>query len=215
MVIMPKRSDENIWCKICGITTHADADAAAQAGADALGFNCYEASPRFIAPGELAHLTRAVAVTRVALFVDATRAEVEKVLDSAEIDLLQFQGDEDEAFCTSFDLPYMKAIRVRPGMDVTKISVEYESAWALLLDAYVADQPGGTGQQFDWNLWPDLPERRLVLAGGLTPHNVAAAVARLQPFGVDVCGGLEGTVKGLKDHDKITKFIQESRSVGG
>jgi phosphoribosylanthranilate isomerase len=210
---MPQQSKVETWCKICGITTRADAEAAQAAGADALGFNCYAASPRYIAPRDIAKLTHAIGVTKVALFVNATRAEVERVVGSADIDLLQFQGDEDEAFCASFELPYMKAIRVRPDLDVGKMSLDFESAWALLLDAYVADQPGGTGQQFDWNQWPDLPGRRLVLAGGLTPHNVAAAAGRLQPFGVDVCGGVEGSVKGLKDQGKVAKFIEEVRSV--
>ena len=211
---MPQQSELKTWCKVCGITTSVDAQAAEQAGADALGFNCYEPSPRYVGLSDIGSLTEAVSATRVALFVNASRTEVDNVLRTAEIDLLQFQGDEDETFCASFDLPYMKALRMQPGLDVAKFSGDFHSAWALLLDAYVADQPGGTGQQFDWSQWPDLPGRRLVLAGGLTPQNVAGAAARLQPFGVDVCGGVEGSVKGRKDHEKVTNFVREIRSVG-
>ena len=202
------------WCKICGITTLADAHAAQVAGADALGFNCYKSSPRYVAAAQIGVLTRAVEVTRVALFVDPSRAEVEQVLNVGEIDLLQFHGDEEASFCASFGVPYMKVLRMREGIDVEDFAKKFVDAWALLLDTYVCGQPGGTGQQFDWQRWPELGGQKLVLAGGLTPSNVAPGIVQLQPFGVDVCGGVEGREKGLKDQQKIVEFIQEVRRAG-
>lgn len=209
----------SIWCKICGITTVADAQAAQTAGADALGFNCYRPSRRFVPAETIGALTAAVEVTRVALFVDPSRAEVEEVLGVSEIDLLQFQGEEQPSFCASFGLPYMKAVRMREGVDVNGFAQKFGTAWALLLDTYVAGQPGGTGQPFDWQQWPDASARenmgpKLILAGGLTSSSVAAAIVALKPFGVDVAGGVEGVQKGLKDHQKMVKFVQEVRRAG-
>jgi len=152
--------------------------------------------------------------TRVALFVDASEAEVAAVLRVAEIDLLQFHGEEPEAFCSSFGLPYMKVLRMHEDVNFAAWAESYESAWALMLDTYVAGRPGGTGQRFDWQMWPRQAGQRLVVAGGLTPDNVAAAIRELEPFGVDVAGGVEGPVKGEKDHAKVVEFIQEVRRVG-
>lgn len=212
---MTAATGHHTWCKVCGITSLKDAQVSEQAGADALGFNCYPASPRFVSVEQIAELSRAVKVTSVALFVDPSAAEVEAVLAAGEIDLLQFQGEEDEDFCTRFGLPYMKGVRMRPGVDVAELAAEFHSAWALLLDAYVEGKPGGTGITFDWQQWPELSGRRLVLAGGLTVDNVAGAIKQLMPFGVDVCGGLETAQKGVKDHKKVNRFLQEVRSVSG
>lgn len=211
---MPQHSSSSTWCKICGITTLEDAQLSQTAGADALGFNCYAQSPRYVAPERLAELTASVNVTRVALFVDAPAAAVEQVLRVAQIDMLQFQGSESEAYCAGFGLPYMKGVRMAADVDVAAEAGNFGSAWGLLLDAYVPGKPGGTGQSFDWTRWPDVPDVRLILAGGLTPANVAAAISRLQPFGVDVCGGVEGPEKGRKDSRKVNEFMQEVCSVG-
>jgi len=127
---------------------------------------------------------------------------------------LQFHGDEPAAFCESFGLPYVKALRVQKGSDFTAFAQEHEGAWALLLDAYVPGQPGGTGHSFDWQYWPRDTSRRLILAGGLRPDNVAAAVAVLRPFGVDVAGGVEDAAPGCKDLVKMRTFIQEMRRGG-
>ena len=210
---MAENAGHSTWCKICGITTLADAEAAQAAGADALGFNCFADSPRFVDLDVLAELSRGVRITRVGLFVNAGISAVEAVLARTELDLLQFQGDEDEQFCSGFGLPYMKGVRMRADVDVRAYAEQFSSAWALLLDAYVDGAPGGTGMQFDWQLWPQDLDCRLVLAGGLNPANVADAITQLQPFGVDVCGGVEGPVKGQKDHHKITAFLQEVRRV--
>lgn len=220
---MPQQSNvhtAHTWSKICGITTTVDAQVAIAAGADAVGFNCYPQSKRYVAPLQIADICNVVGATRVALFVDPTGDEVRAVLEHCDIDLLQFQGEEGAEFCGGFGLPYMKALRMRPGVDVWACANEYQMAWALLLDTYVADQPGGTGERFDLSLWPNLaswPEHqdtRLVLAGGLTPDNVGAAIDTLHPFGVDVAGGVEGAQKGHKDQHKVERFIQEVRRVG-
>ena len=202
------------WCKICGITRAQDVATAQNAGADALGFNCYPGSPRYLSATAVGELAAVTEVTRVALFVDPAEGEVEQVLRAADIDLLQFHGQESEAFCRSFGRPYMKVLRMREGVNFAAWAESYASAWALLLDTYVSGQPGGTGIEFDRQLWPRESTQRLVLAGGLTPENVAGAIEALHPYGVDVSGGVEGPVKGQKDAHKIDKFVQEVRRVG-
>lgn len=203
---------QSTWCKICGVTRAADVLQVEAAGADAIGFNCYPKSPRFLNIGALTdcvvEVKRAI---KVALFVDPTRGQVEQVLSAVDFDLLQFHGDESAPFCESFGVPYMKALRMQASVDFTAWAHTYESAWALLIDAYVPGQPGGTGVKFDWHLWPKNASQRLVLAGGLTPDNVAEAVSALNPFGVDVSGGVEGAVKGHKILKKVDHFIQEVR----
>lgn len=203
-----------IWCKICGITTAADARVVEQAGADAIGLNCYPPSPRYIEPEVVGELSAAVGCTRVALFVDPEPDHVRAVLDVAAIDILQFQGDESPRFCGQFGLPYMKGIRMSAETSVAQLVKRYDNAWAFLLDTFVEGIPGGTGRRFDLDLWPDLPDLRLVLAGGLDPQNVAAAITQVSPFGVDVAGGVEGTTKRRKDPVRVEQFVQEVRSVG-
>ena len=203
-----------IWCKICGITTAADARVAERVGADAIGLNCYPPSPRFIEPAVVGELSAAVGCTRVALFVDPEPDQVRAVLDTAAIDMLQFQGDESPEFCSQFRLPYMKGIRMSSDTPVAELVQRYENAWAFLLDTFVEGVPGGTGKRFDLDLWPDLPGARLVLAGGLDPQNVAAAITQIRPFDVDVAGGVEAATKRLKDRARLEQFVQEVRSVG-
>jgi phosphoribosylanthranilate isomerase len=200
--------------KICGITREQDADAVVRAGADALGLNFVRSSPRYVEVEVAAAIARQVRgrIARVGLFVDAGAAEVRQILAQVELDLLQFHGDEPGAFCRQFGLPYLKAIRVREALALAVLEAEYADACCLLLDAHVIGQAGGTGQRFDWSLWPADSRLPLVLAGGLTPDNVAAAVERLHPWGVDVSGGVEGTRKGEKDPDRIRHFIEEVSS---
>jgi len=202
--------------KICGITREADADAVVNAGADALGLVFVESSPRRVSTAVAAAIARRVRgkLTRVGLFVDATEAEVAAVLAEVELDLLQFHGSESGAMCRRFGLPYLKALRVRGPLDLVALEAEYADACALLLDAYVPGQAGGTGQTFDWSLWPGSARLPLVLAGGLDPDNVGAAVRSVQPWAVDVSGGVEGPRKGEKDAGKIQRFITEVRRAG-
>ncbi len=199
--------------KICGITRVEDALAAAHAGADAIGLVLVPASPRRVSAQQAAAIAAALPpfVCSVALFVDPTAEEVNAVLATFRPDLLQFHGDEPPAFCAAFGLPYLKAVRVRPQMDLLQYATMYAGARGLLLDAYHPDSHGGTGQRFDWNLIPrDLP-RPIVLAGGLDPDNVAAAVRQVRPWAVDVSSGVE-IVKGIKDADRIARFIREVRN---
>ena len=184
-----------------------------EAGADALGFNCYPPSPRFIDVQDMAAISAQTELTKVALFVDPEAGAVNKVLELANIDVLQFQGDESAEFCESFGRPYIKAVRMHDAVDLDAVAQTYKSAWALQLDAYVPGLPGGTGATFDWRRWPKNSAARWVLAGGLTPDNVGPAIEQLSPFGVDVCGGVEGAQKGFKDHHKGAAFIQEVRRV--
>ena len=202
--------------KVCGITRSADAEVVVAAGADALGLVFTEHSPRQIAADAAAEIAQQVAgrVTRVGLFVDASAAEVEATLRMVELDLLQFHGAETAQFCGSFGLPYMKALRVRERVEIAEVEAAYADACCLLLDAYVPGQPGGTGQTFDWSLWPQHSAKSLVLAGGLHPDNVAGAIRRTRPYAVDVSGGVEGAVKGEKDADKIFRFVKEVKSAG-
>ncbi|MEE8079519.1 MAG: phosphoribosylanthranilate isomerase [Pseudomonadales bacterium] len=202
--------------KVCGITRSADAEVVVAAGVDALGLVFTEHSPRQIAADAAAEIAQQVAgrVTRVGLFVDASAAEVEATLRMVELDLLQFHGAETAQFCGSFGLPYMKALRVRERVEIAELETAYADACCLLLDAYVPGQPGGTGQTFDWCLWPQHPAKSLVLAGGLHPDNVAAAIRQTRPYAVDVSGGVEGAVKGEKDAAKIFRFVKEVKSAG-
>lgn len=184
--------------KICGITRFEDVDTAAELGVDALGLNFVPQSRRRVSNAAAAPLAERIQQTQmctVALFVDPSAATVRDVLDRVTVDVLQFQGEETDAFCASFDRPYMKGVRVREAADVTRAADMHRGACALLLDAYVEGMAGGTGKQFDWNLWPDDIDRKLVLAGGLTPDNVVGAVQQLNPWAVDVCGGVESTLR--------------------
>jgi phosphoribosylanthranilate isomerase len=197
--------------KICGITRMADAEAVIAAGADALGLNFAPVSPRCVDPARAREIAvrSAGAVQRVALFLDAAEDDIRRVLDHVPVDVLQFHGQESGDACRRFGLPYLKVVRVRAPLDMAALEAEYADACALLLDAFVANVPGGTGTRFDWGLWPPPGRLPLILAGGLTPDNVADAVRRLQPWGVDVAGGVEGARKGEKDADSIRRFVAE------
>ena len=198
--------------KICGLTRLEDVQVAVEAGADAIGLVFYPPSPRFVDLAKAAELARAVPpfITIVGLFVNADPAVVRETLAAVPIHLLQFHGDEDEAYCCQFDRPYMKAARVRPGMDLVQYAADFPSAQAILLDAFV-DGFGGGGKVFDWSLIPPALGKPLVLSGGLDAGNVGEAVARVQPAAVDVSSGVEAD-KGIKDAGKIRAFCAAVRS---
>ncbi|MCZ6830014.1 MAG: phosphoribosylanthranilate isomerase [Gammaproteobacteria bacterium] len=195
--------------KICGITRESDALAAAFAGADAIGLVFYAPSPRGVtieaAQRIVAKLPAFVSV--VGLFVDAERAVVDRVCAALPLDLLQFHGAESEAYCRSFGRPYIKAIQVAAATDITAILDTYASARSVLLDTWREGMPGGTGTSFDWNAVPQNAGSRIVLAGGLNPENVGAAIAQTCAYGVDVSGGVE-SAPGHKSAEKIRAFIQ-------
>ncbi|WP_043308268.1 phosphoribosylanthranilate isomerase [Pseudomonas sp. ML96] len=200
--------------KICGITRAEDALAAVAAGADAIGLVFYAKSPRAV-DVEQAHSILAALppfVTTVGLFVDIERAELERILARVPLDLLQFHGDESVQDCEGFNRPYIKALRVKAGDDIAAQVNTYPSAQGILLDTYVEGVPGGTGEAFDWSLVPQALSKPVILAGGLRPDNVAAAVAQVRPYAVDVSGGVEAS-KGIKDAEKIGAFIRAARGV--
>lgn len=198
--------------KICGLTREADLDAAVAAGADAIGLVFHAPSPRAVSIEQAAALCARLPpfVTAVGLFVDATPERVHAVLDHVALELLQFHGDEDPAYCAAFGRRWIKALRMRPGIDLTGECERYAGSAGLLLDAYQPGVAGGTGQRFDWERIPPQLARSIVLAGGLDADNVAAAIHAVRPYGVDVSGGVESS-RGIKDHAKISAFINGVR----
>jgi phosphoribosylanthranilate isomerase len=203
---------ERTRIKICGIREAAHARLAADTGADAIGLNFYPASPRYIEPAQAARISACLPpyVMAVGLFVNADEARVRATLAEVPLDLLQFQGDESAEFCERFGKPYVRAVRMEAGTDLLEYARRFSRAKALLLDAHVPGQPGGTGRTFDWAGIPrDLPIC-LILSGGLTAANVGRAVREVQPWAVDVSSGVEAS-RGSKDPGKIVEFIRSVR----
>lgn len=197
--------------KICGLTRQADVDAAVAAGADAIGFVFYPSSPRYVTPQQAAVLARRIPpfVDIVGLFVNESPDVVREVCAAIPINILQFHGDEDAAYCCQFARPYLRAARVRPGLDLVEFAGSFSDARGLLLDAFV-DGYGGGGHVFDWTLIPPNLPGFLVLSGGLTAANVGDAIERVRPVAVDVSSGVEMS-KGIKDHSKIAAFVAAVR----
>lgn len=200
--------------KICGLTRAADMQAAVAAGADAVGLVFYPASPRYVDVHTAAELARPVPpyVSVVGLFVNADPEIVRATLAAVHLHLLQFHGDEDEAYCRQFDRPYVKAARVRPGMDLVQYAAAYSSAQAILLDAFVEGYGGG-GKVFDWTLIPPALGKPIVLSGGLDAGNVGEALGHVRPAAVDVSSGVE-SAPGVKDGEKIRAFVAAVRAAG-
>ncbi|MEQ9107197.1 MAG: phosphoribosylanthranilate isomerase [Limnobacter sp.] len=196
--------------KLCGFQTEDTVRAAAQAGADAVGFVFYPPSPRNIAPAEAGRLARCLGAwqTPVALFVNPQPELVQSVIAEIPHVLLQFHGDESAEFCESFGRPFIKAIRMKAGVDLLAESARFHAAQALLVDSW-SEAYGGTGHTFDWSLLPKPGELKqaLVLSGGLDESNVAQAVLGLKPYGVDVSSGIE-SARGIKSIEKIEKFCK-------
>ena len=196
--------------KICGITRVEDALAAADAGADAVGLVFYARSPRAVSIEKAIEICRALPplISKVALFVDARDEEIRQVLEQVPIDLIQFHGDECSADCGTFGRPYIKALSMRQGIDVSAYARTYKDAAGLLLDTYHADLKGGSGESFNWQQFPQDSDRPLFLAGGLHADNVFDAIRQTRPYAVDVSSGVE-IDKGIKDAAKIARFIAE------
>ncbi len=200
--------------KICGVAQEADIEAAADAGADAVGFVFHPASPRCITPERAAQLALALPpyVTPVGLFVNAARGEIDRVLALIPALVLQFHGDESPEECNDFGRPYLRAARMAPGFDLLDFSRRFEKAQALLLDVHV-EGFGGAGKAFDWSLVPAGSEKGghpLVLSGGLHAANVVAGIQQLRPWAVDVSSGVEST-RGVKDAAAIRRFCDAVR----
>ena len=201
--------------KICGITNLADGMAAADAGADALGFVFYDQSPRSISVEDAAPLICQLPplVLKVGVFVNAPEDLVVQAVRECGLNLLQFHGEESSDYCLQFGLMSMKAFRIRDAASLPALLNYHTDAW--LLDAYAPDKLGGTGETFNWDLALEARAwgRPIFLAGGLTAENVAEAVRRARPFGVDVSSGVEAA-PGRKDHAKVRAFIQAAKAVG-
>ena len=198
--------------KICGIRDPATACAAAQAGADAIGLVFHPSSPRAIDTGEARAVADAVPafVTVVGLFVNRDARAVRDVLAGVRLSMLQFHGDETPEFCGQFGLPWIRAVRVGAGVDLVECASRFSQAAALLLDAQVPGQYGGTGTPFDWSLIPPSLGRPVVLSGGLDAGNVGRAIRTARPWAVDVSSGVERE-RGVKDVALIEKFVRSVR----
>ncbi|MEW6690096.1 MAG: phosphoribosylanthranilate isomerase [Pseudomonadota bacterium] len=202
--------------KICGITRVEDAQAAARAGADAIGLVFYPPSPRFLKLEQARKLRDALPpfVTSVALFVNASREEIEQVIKHVRPAMLQFHGEETPGFCAQFGVPYVKTCRVRSGArsgsDLLEYLRPFSGAAGWMLDSHV-EAYGGAGERFDWSLVPAERARPLILSGGLTRDNVGEAIRRVRPWAVDVSSGVE-SAKGIKDAARVAAFIAEVRN---
>ena len=197
--------------KICGITRVQDARAAAECGADAIGLVFYPPSPRYLSTERAVELRDALPpfVQTVALFVNPDAAQVAQVLQRVRPGLLQFHGEETPDFCGQFGVPFVKACRMKPGGDALEYLRPFSRAAAWLFDSHVPEY-GGVGEGFDLSLMPVVKEKPVILSGGLSPANVAEAIRRVRPWGVDVSSGVE-SAKGVKDAAKIAAFMAEVR----
>jgi phosphoribosylanthranilate isomerase len=202
--------------KICGITAPEHGAAAARHGADAIGLIFYPPSPRLVTVERAREISAALPpfVARVAVFVNPSAAEVEAVVRGCRPDLVQFHGEEAPEFCRSFGLPYLRAVRVRPGVDLLEYLSPFHDAAGWLLDAYRDDLYGGTGEAFDWGLVPQRLARPVVLSGGIDAGNVGEAIRRVRPWAVDVSSGVE-SAKGVKDERLIAALIAGVRNADG
>ena len=199
--------------KICGITSPEHGLAAARHGADAIGLIFYRPSPRLVTIERAREIATAVPpfVARVAVFVNPSAAEVDAVIRGCRPDLVQFHGEETPEFCRAFGLPYLRAVRVRRGVDLLEYLSPFHDAAGWLLDAYRDDLYGGTGEMFDWGLIPQRLARPVVLSGGLDAGNVGEAIRRVRPWAVDVSSGVE-SAKGVKDERLIAALIAGVRN---
>ena len=178
-------------------------------GADALGFVFYPPSPRALSVKQAQTIICSLPpfVTTVGLFVNEDEVTIRTTLEQLPLDLMQFHGDESEADCRRFSRPYIKALRMKAGVNIAEQAQQYPSASGILLDSYQPGVPGGTGQTFDWATLPEL-QQPLILAGGLKPKNIRAAIEIAYPYAVDVSGGVEAE-KGIKDQQKMADFFNE------
>ncbi len=202
--------------KICGISNCEDAKLACDSGADAIGLVFYPPSPRYVNIEQALNIVNALPpfITTVALFVNEERSVIHTILKQVNINLIQFHGDESEKFCASFNRPYIKAVRMKEGLDLYTIQNKYATAKGLLLDTYKKGIPGGTGETFNWHKVPHDLDLPIILAGGLVAENISYAIRQVKPYAVDVSGGVEAThikKKAQKDPQKIIQFITQAK----
>jgi phosphoribosylanthranilate isomerase len=198
--------------KICGITSSEQAQMAQQYGADALGLVIYEKSPRYVNIEQAAKIRASMTsdCLAIALLVNPSESLVRQVIEQVKPDFIQFHGDETPEFCHQFDFPFIRAVRMREGLDIDAEVAAYKAEGGFLFDAWSDDLYGGTGHSFDWSRLPTTTDYQLILAGGLTANNVNQAVAMTRPYMVDVSGGVESS-PGVKDPQKVKAFINEAK----
>ena len=198
--------------KICGITSPEQALMVQQSGADALGLVIYEKSPRYVDIDQAATIRAAIndSVLAIALLVNPSEDLVNQVITRVKPDYIQFHGDETPEFCQQFNYPFIRAVRMRDGLDIDAEVAAYNAEGGFLFDAWSDDLYGGTGHSFDWSRLPTTTDYKLILAGGLTPDNVAEAIAKTEPYMVDVSGGVEAS-PGIKDPIKVKAFVAQAK----
>ena len=198
--------------KICGITSSEQAQMAQQKGADALGLVIYEKSPRYVNLEQAAKIRASITsdCLAIVLLVNPSESLVKQVIEQVKPDFIQFHGDETPEFCHQFDFPFIRAVRMREGLDINTEVAAYSAEGGFLFDAWSDDLYGGTGHSFDWSRLPTTTDYQLILAGGLTAENVNQAVAMTKPYMVDVSGGVESS-PGIKDPQKVKAFINEAK----
>ena len=207
-----KDRDTQVKVKICGMTNLKDVKVAVDGGVDAVGFIFYKKSPRLVTMQTVREIVLELPpfVDSVGVFVDETAEQINKIADRCNLDRVQLHGDESPAFCKKIRRRVIKAIRVKDIQSLKKLS-DYPVS-SFLLDTFSEDQYGGTGKVFDWNLaYPAKKYGPIILAGGLTPINVHQAIQRIQPYGVDVCSGVESQ-PGIKDHKKMQAFLKNVKA---
>jgi phosphoribosylanthranilate isomerase len=198
--------------KICGITSPEQALMAQQSGADAIGLVIYEKSPRYVDIEQAANIRAVIgqSTLAIALLVNPSESLVKQVISEVKPDYIQFHGDETAEFCHQFNVPFIRAVRMRDGLDIEAEVAAYKAEGGFLFDAWNDDLYGGTGHSFDWSRLPDSADYKLILAGGLNPINVAQAVSITNPYMVDVSGGVEAS-PGVKDPVKVKAFITQAK----
>jgi phosphoribosylanthranilate isomerase len=198
--------------KICGITSPEQALMAQQSGADAIGLVIYEKSPRYVDIEQAANIRAVIgqSTLAIALLVNPSESLVKQVISEVKPDYIQFHGDETAEFCHQFNVPFIRAVRMRDGLDIEAEVAAYKAEGGFLFDAWNDDLYGGTGHSFDWSRLPDSADYKLILAGGLNPTNVAQAVSITNPYMVDVSGGVEAS-PGVKDPVKVKAFITQAK----
>ena len=207
-----KDRDTQVKVKICGMTNLKDIKVAVDGGVDAVGFIFYKKSPRSVTMQAVREIVLELPpfVDSVGVFVNETAEQINKIADHCKLDRVQLHGDESPAFCKKIRRRVIKAIRVKDIQSLKKLS-DYPVS-SFLLDTFSEDQYGGTGKVFDWNLaYPAKKYGPIILAGGLTPINVHQAIQRIQPYGVDVCSGVESQ-PGIKDHKKMKAFLKNVKA---
>ena len=204
----------SVRVKICGITSPEQALMAQDAGADLLGLVIYPKSSRYVDVQRAVQIRQVIGPKTqcVVLLVNADETSVHEVIEQVKPDLLQFHGDESPEFCQQFNFPFIRAIRMREGLDIDAEVSAYHAEGGFLFDAWSEDQYGGTGHQFDWSRLPTSTDYPLILAGGLNPDNVAEAVRLVRPDMVDVSGGVELS-PGMKDRAKVAAFVRHAKEV--